>query len=108
MEISSSSVAEPAGRKLARIRSAIRRFESQHEDMAALRDYQGTALIAVGAFFRDSMPRIEKGEVPAGAIVMPSGSGKTVLAAEIVRRLGLRSLIIAPTVKIALQDFDEI
>lgn len=52
-----------------------------------LREYQTTMLRDIGAAFLAGNRRV--------AAVMPTGAGKTVVFAEIVRRLGLRALIVA-------------
>ncbi len=71
-------------------------------------DNQNSAMAAVSRFFHSSLEKLKKGETASGAIVMPTGAGKTVVAAEIARSLGLRALILAPTIDIVLQHYREL
>jgi len=94
--------------RIERLRDAVRRFESRYKTGGPLWDHQNSAMGAVGSFFNDSLEKLAAGQAASGAIVMPTGSGKTALAAEIIKATGARALILAPTVKIALQHYDEL
>ena len=86
---------------------AIKNFNTRVQTQG-LWDHQNSALSAVSTFLEESIGKLAIGERVSGAIVMPTGSGKTVLAAEIARTLGLRVVILAPTVKIAFQHYEEL
>ena len=90
-----------------RVCEAIGKFHTSLEN-PLLWEHQNTAIVAVSTFLDESVDRIASGENVSGAIVMPTGSGKTVLAAELSNRLGLRSLIVAPTSAIVLQHREEL
>jgi len=70
--------------------------------------HQASAMDALSGFFDESVRRLREGSPSSGAIVMPTGCGKTVVAAETAKTLGLRAAVLAPTVQIALQHFEEL
>lgn len=95
-------------RRLERIERAASGFRLNAFPKPELWDHQNDAIDAVSGFLGESISQIKKGKCASGAIVMPPGSGKTVLAAEIAKELGLRAIVLAPTVRIALQHYEEL
>lgn len=96
-------------KKVERLKAAVERFQDKAlVERSSVRDYQSSALSAVSAFLERAVGKIESGRRASGTIIMPGGSGKTVVAAEIARAIGLRAMILAPTVKIAFQDYQEL
>jgi RNA polymerase sigma factor (sigma-70 family) len=91
-----------------RLEKAILHYNRLLEGDNSLWGHQNSAMDAVGSFLWQSMEKIREGETASGALVMPTGSGKTALTVEIARRLGLRAMALAPTVKIARQHEEEL
>lgn len=93
--------------RIARIGKAAEDFR-KNAAREGLWAHQSSAMDALSGFFEESVKRLSEGVPSSGAIVMPTGCGKTVLAAETARALGLRAAVLAPTVQIALQHFEEL
>ncbi len=90
-------------------KASIRRFVTYlGKGGAGLWDHQNHAMGALGEFLDKSIGTISEGACASGAIVMPTGSGKTAIAAEITKALRTRTLILAPTVKIVQQHREEL
>ena len=93
-----------------RVQEALDSFQDRFRKNGGkdLWEHQNSAIASLGYFFDRASEKISLGQTASGAIVMPTGAGKTVLAAEIVKSLGLRAMILAPTVQILLQHDQEL
>ena len=101
-----SMVVHALGQKrLGELAGAIGSFDAKRDRRGRnLRDYQRDAIAEVGRFLKEGLESLRNGDTVSGAIVMPWGSGKTIVAAEIARRLGLRALMLSPTKEILRQN----
>jgi len=108
MSKSRSAALGASSQRIERLRGAVARFESSHRSESRLWDHQASAMSAVNAFLKDSIEKLSSGKPASGAIIMPTGAGKTALAAEIVKAMDAKALILSPTVRIALQHYEEL